>query len=313
MTTEALTIYQNIKDPIKDCEAMGDKICKSGMFGVDSQAQGFIVAFNCVAMGISLMEYDATYHTIKGKRSMRADAMHAKFLQAGGTLDWIETTDKACEARFYHPVHAKKGYTQRITIDQIPAYLKNKSAVWQSWPARMLQCRVISMGIKAIAPFINYGQYTEAEGEAFGDSIKTSCEVIQPDAVIDDIENFEVGQPLALTGHDETVDIANTPAEKISVENPNPDPPAKDGGLSSPARAAIDWVGTFFIPGPPGNDRKMLEDYVGRKLSVNTIPAPMWKENEMPILRQLRDYIVSIKDSAERQQALEKALVVSSE
>ncbi len=176
--TTALTIYKNIADPMAAAKVMGDKLAKARVMGVKNADEGFILAFNCLAMGMSLMEYDATFHTIQGKRAMKSDAMHSKFLQIGGRVKYVTSTEAECEAIFTHPEYAPTGFNYKITIAQAKQAGLLSNPTWKNWPARMLQVRCLSMGIRAVCPIVNAGYYSEAEQDVFEEPPQATTTVV---------------------------------------------------------------------------------------------------------------------------------------
>src|SRR5215472_649028 len=98
---------------LAEVEQMARHAAASRMYGMD-QAQAFTLMMLCYSDGLDPIQAVRRYHVIQGRPSMRADAMLAEFQRQGGTVEWIRTDDRGCEAIFRHPRHAPKG--QRVTF-----------------------------------------------------------------------------------------------------------------------------------------------------------------------------------------------------
>jgi hypothetical protein len=323
MTTEALAIYQNIESGLILIKEMGETFFESGMSGCKSLAQGKMLAMGCISEHLNPISFLNKYHIIEEwnknpnarktySLTRQSRSLHAEFITRGGRATVVKSTKDMCHMIFKSPEYEGE-YEVILTMKEMmeSGIPKGKNGIKDNWrrnPKAMLQVRVLADGVKITMPTVLAGMPTQEEmqDELSSDNIKV--EVVTPDA-----KQLEEHAETV-----ETVDIAETPVEKIEVENPDPDPdpdpepeqpPDEYDGLSKNAIKVMKWIEGYFIP----DHRKLLEDYVGRKLGVDTVPATMWKDDEMPLLRQLRDYIVKIEDSAERQQALEKALAVAKE
>jgi len=147
---------------LAEVEQMARHAAASRMYGMD-QAQAFTLMMLCYSDGLDPIQAVRRYHVIQGRPSMRADAMLAEFQRQGGTVEWIRTDDRGCEAIFRHPRHAPKG--QRVTFtleDATRAELSGKDN-WRHYPRQMCRARVVSEGIRLVLPGIVVGIYTPEE------------------------------------------------------------------------------------------------------------------------------------------------------
>lgn len=149
---------------VTDIEVMAEKVARSKLFGMDP-AQAFSLMLLCQAEGLHPAKAVQRYHIIQGRPAMKADAMLADFLRIGGTVKWLTESDdrEKCEAVFTHPRFAPEGKTIRYGINDAKAAGLLGNPTWQKYPSNMLRARVVSFGIRMIAPGIIAGIYTPEE------------------------------------------------------------------------------------------------------------------------------------------------------
>jgi hypothetical protein len=164
-----LEVYDRINDPMQAVKMLGASIFKSGLFGCDRIEQGEVLAMECLAQRKSPLELNRTYHFIEGKLAIKSDALLAKYLVAGGQVEWLERTPEKVSARFY------RGQSSAIITHTMKEHVDNKNAIssktgqkkenWSKWPRQMLTARVISEGVRLIAPDCCFGSYVAEELE----------------------------------------------------------------------------------------------------------------------------------------------------
>ena len=147
--------------PVQDIERMALAVAKSGLFGVNTPDQAMALMLVAQAEGLHPAIAARDYHIIKGRPTLKSDAMLARFLQAGGTVEWLEYTDQRVAARFSH----KAGGS--IEVDWTPervarADSTNKS-MHKQYPRQMLRARVISEGVRTVFPGCTSGMYAPEE------------------------------------------------------------------------------------------------------------------------------------------------------
>lgn len=130
------------------------------LFSLNSDAEVFTLMMLGQADGIHPITALRRYHIIDGKPSMKADAMLACFLDAGGRVIWKTRNDDCVEAEFCNkdtciPVKWTMERARKAGI----AARKN----WASYPCQMLTARVISEGVRLVMPQIVTGIYTPEE------------------------------------------------------------------------------------------------------------------------------------------------------
>lgn len=148
--------------PFATMQRMATAVAKSRMFGVENEDQALALMALAQAEGIHPMTAVRDYHIIKGKPSLKAETMLARFLAAGGTVEWHELTKDKAEASFaYKSKPLRLSWTME---DAKNAGLASKD-VWKAFPRAMLRSRLISEGVRTVCPGIVQGVYTPEEAE----------------------------------------------------------------------------------------------------------------------------------------------------
>lgn len=176
-----VTVYDRISDPVMAIKTLGTAIFKSGLFGCDRQEQGEVLAMECLAQRKSPLELQRTYHFINGQLAIKADALLAKFILAGGSVNWELRTDERVEATF------TRGQMSAKIVADMKEYVSNGTTLgaggktkdnWKRWPRRMLTARAISEGVRLIAPDCCFGTYVSEELEGSTDRSKTIKDLV---------------------------------------------------------------------------------------------------------------------------------------
>lgn len=169
---KTLAVYDRISDPIAAVREMGKDIAHSQMFGCSNEEQGRVLAMTCFAKRMDPLALAERYHLIKGKLSMRADAMLAGLHERGGSHRIIRRTADAAEIEI-----AINGDTQRFAFTweeakQEPFVYgkeeKGKRPLKDNWATprsrmQMLWARVVSDGVRAMCPEVVCGKYAPEE------------------------------------------------------------------------------------------------------------------------------------------------------
>jgi len=175
MTTEnalTTTMYDKIDNPIEAIKQMGEWISKSGLFGCEKAEQGMVLAMASYAERRPITDICRRYHIVKGKLSMKAEAMLAEFNQRGGKHVWVKSDDKQAVLRLTYDQFDK--FEVSFTLkDAERAGLcgadgtmnkgQNGPGSWQKMPDAMLRARVTSKAIRMVCPEIVAGVYTPEE------------------------------------------------------------------------------------------------------------------------------------------------------
>ena len=177
MNNATTSLINRLDNPTAFLVESGRILQSSQMLGVHNPGDAFVLAWHCLSEGISPLEFSKRYHLIGGKLTMRADYMHAAFRNAGGRIHWVNTGEDGLEAvgEFYadadaEPVRvaftiedARKllGKNAKHNCDAIDA----PGSGWTKDRGAMLRARVISKGIRMVAPEVIAGVYTPDELE----------------------------------------------------------------------------------------------------------------------------------------------------
>jgi hypothetical protein len=87
--------------PYSQMQQMAVTVAKSKLFGVENPDQALALMALCQAEGIHPMTAVRDYHIIKGRPSLKAETMLARFIQAGGSRRVaFELSDTKAEATF---------------------------------------------------------------------------------------------------------------------------------------------------------------------------------------------------------------------
>lgn len=148
--------------PLSDMQQMAKIGVESNFFGIKKPTEAMALMLIAQAEGKHPATVFSQYHVIQGRPALKADAMLARFQQAGGSVQWTERTDKACTATFSHPQGG--GCEIRWTLDDAKrAGLLNGKSNWNQYPRQMLSARVVSEGVRAVFPGVLGGFYTPEE------------------------------------------------------------------------------------------------------------------------------------------------------
>jgi hypothetical protein len=163
-------------DPLAAVKQLGIMFAKAGMAGCDRVEQGEFLALACMAERKSPFDIVRTYHIVDGKLSMRADAMLARFREAGGKVKWEQFDDKAAVGAW-----SIDGNETRIsyTIEEAQKadLTTSKNPNWKRRPDAMLRARCISKAVRMLAPEVVAGVYTPEE---ISDATDTTTRQVEP-------------------------------------------------------------------------------------------------------------------------------------
>jgi hypothetical protein len=148
--------------PYSDIEKMAIAVAKSGLFNVKKPEEAMALMLVAQAEGSHPAIAARDYHVIQGRPSLKADAMMARFQQAGGKVEWKEYTDERVTGVFSHPAGGSLAITWTIKMASDIGLVKPGSG-WHKYPRAMLRARCISEGIRSVYPGCVAGVYTPEE------------------------------------------------------------------------------------------------------------------------------------------------------
>lgn len=159
---------------------MAQAFSASGLFGINTPEAAMSLMLIAQAEGLHPAIAARDYHIIEGRPSLKADAMMARFQLSGGQVKWEKYTDEEVVGVFTHPnspvpvrVDWSVAKAQKITrwskkLNRA-APLTETSDNWKNYPRAMLRARVISEGVRTVAPGCVVGVYTPEEIQDFDD------------------------------------------------------------------------------------------------------------------------------------------------
>ena len=148
--------------PYSDIEKMAIAVAKSGLFNVKKPEEAMALMLVAQAEGSHPAIAARDYHVIQGRPALKADAMMARFQQAGGKVEWKEYTDERVTGVFSHPAGGSLAVTWTIKMASDIGLVKPGSG-WHKYPRAMLRARCISEGIRSVYPGCVAGVYTPEE------------------------------------------------------------------------------------------------------------------------------------------------------
>jgi len=151
--------------PFDDMERMAVSVAASKLFGISNKDQAVALMLLCQAEGLHPAIAARDYHIIQGRPALKADAMLARFQQAGGSVQWKDYTDEKVTGVFSHP----SGGSLEVSWSLAQAKsigIANKDN-WRNYPRAMLRARCVSEGIRSVYPGCVVGVYTPEEVQDF--------------------------------------------------------------------------------------------------------------------------------------------------
>jgi hypothetical protein len=182
-----------------EMDQMAGAIAASGLFGMKDKNS--VLALMAVAQAEGLHPATAArdFHIIQGRPALKADAMLARFQNAGGKVDWKEYTDEKVTGIFSHPNGGDLAVSW--TIEQATRIgLVKPGSGWQRFPRAMLRSRCISEGIRSVFPGSVTGFYSPEEVQDFEPAPKDLGKVQEVSVAPVSIETIEEDIPVLDNG-----------------------------------------------------------------------------------------------------------------
>jgi len=151
--------------PLADIQQMAEVASKSRMFGFKNPEEAMAIMLLCQAENLHPAIAMRDFHIIQGRPALKADAMLARFQQAGGSVQWKDYTDEKVTGVFSHP----SGGSLEVSWSLAQAKsigIANKDN-WRNYPRAMLRARCVSEGIRSVYPGCVVGVYTPEEVQDF--------------------------------------------------------------------------------------------------------------------------------------------------
>ena len=238
--------------PVADIEKMAVAIAKSKMFGMKTADEAFALMLIAQAEGMHPAIAARDFHVIQGRPTLKADAMLARFQNAGGKVQWDVYTDAEVTGTFSHPQGGSLKLTW--TFAQAKSIGLTGKDNWKNYPRAMLRARCISEGIRTVYPGCVVGTYTAEEIEEIPKA-KDMGMVEEVVAAVEEVQTVPDGAfKLYVPGNDEPyaafhseqewLDAYNDMAERIkaSVKMDVMQKAAKLDGLKACNLDMLDYV-----------------------------------------------------------------------
>ena len=184
MSTD-LAVYDRINDPVVAVKSFGLSIAQSGIFNTSNNAQGEVLALECMTRRMPPLVLAERYHIIHNRLSMKSEAMLSTFNQRGGKHRLISRTPERAEIELSFEgdkntfsltweeclaepfVYEGK---EAAIVDMLASGkkppLKSKYATPRA-RMQMMWARVVSDAIRVVMPSVNSGVYTPDEVDDF--------------------------------------------------------------------------------------------------------------------------------------------------
>lgn len=200
-----------------EMESMAIAAAKSNLFGIKTPEQAVALMLLCQAEGLHPGIALRDYHLIQGRPALKADAMLARFQQAGGTVNWKVYTNEEVTGIFSHP----QGGSLEVswTLAQAKSIgIANKDN-WKNYPRAMLRARCLSEGIRSVYPGCVVGVYSVEETQDFEPKGKPvdmgTAERVDVQPVI--VEEPDGAFPLYVPGNDKPYNRLHTEEDWIAA------------------------------------------------------------------------------------------------
>ena len=181
--------------PINEIREMAEVAAKSKMFGFKSPDEAMAIMLLCQAENLHPAIAMRDFHVIQGRPALKADAMLARFQQAGGSVKWEEYTDERVSGTFSH---ANGGsVTVTWTFEMAKKIGLTGKDNWRNYARAMLRARCVSEGVRTVYPGCVVGVYTPEEVETFKTPSPTVKDMGEAEIVIEEqvVTEFQLFLP----------------------------------------------------------------------------------------------------------------------
>lgn len=163
----------SMPDQLAYIQHVGNVIAKSGLFGCRTDAQGQVLVLAALAENKSVIQISREYHVMPDGLSMKYDTMLAKFLAMGGKHRVIQRDADGAVIELTIDGQAQRfSFSWQDAVGEPFVYDKHgKFKTNYATPRarmQMLWARVVSDGVRVMAPGVVAGIYTPEEVDEFG-------------------------------------------------------------------------------------------------------------------------------------------------
>ena len=204
--------------PMPEIRVMAKSAASSKMFSAKAEEQIFTLMLIAQSENIHPIKALMAYDVINGQPALKASEALARYMDAGGKIEWIKSDKESAKARFTHPSSGSFEYEYTVE-DATDAGLINKDN-WRKNLKAMLRARCTSAGIRMSYPRCLNNMYLAEEVQDF--DTKESNEEIETATIIEETSNIEADKKvlsLKLRKLDYTNAMIKEFAEKYDLAN----------------------------------------------------------------------------------------------
>lgn len=163
--------------PIDQVRVMAKSASASKLFSAKAEEQIFTLMLVAQSEGIHPIKALMSYDIINGQPALKSSEALARYMDAGGKIEWIKSDKDSAKARFTHPSSGSFEYEYTVE-DATDAGLIQKDN-WRKNRKAMLRARCTSAGIRMSYPRCLNNMYLAEEVQDF-----ESVEIDEPKSEI---------------------------------------------------------------------------------------------------------------------------------
>ena len=151
--------------PIDQVRVMAKSASASKLFSAKAEEQIFTLMLVAQSEGIHPIKALMSYDIINGQPALKSSEALARYMDAGGKIEWIKSDKESAKARFTHPSSGSFEYEYTVE-DATDAGLIQKDN-WRKNRKAMLRARCTSAGIRMSYPRCLNNMYLAEEVQDF--------------------------------------------------------------------------------------------------------------------------------------------------
>ena len=169
--------------PIDQVRVMAKSASASKLFSAKAEEQIFTLMLVAQSEGIHPIKALMSYDIINGQPALKSSEALARYMDAGGKIEWIKSDKDSAKARFTHPSSGSFEYEYTVE-DATDAGLIQKDN-WRKNRKAMLRARCTSAGIRMSYPRCLNNMYLAEEVQDFEpvDIDEPKSEIIEGDII----------------------------------------------------------------------------------------------------------------------------------
>lgn len=169
--------------PIDQVRVMAKSASASKLFSAKAEEQIFTLMLVAQSEGIHPIKALMSYDIINGQPALKSSEALARYMDAGGKIEWIKSDKDSAKARFTHSSSGSFEYEYTVE-DATDAGLIQKDN-WRKNRKAMLRARCTSAGIRMSYPRCLNNMYLAEEVQDFepGEIDEPKSEIIEGDII----------------------------------------------------------------------------------------------------------------------------------